>query len=46
MVIAIKRADGGVEFPPAGDERLADGDSIVVIGRRANLEQLRKESGL
>ena len=42
IVIAVKRADGRVEFPPSGDEPLCKGDSIVVIGRRSNLDQFRK----
>ena len=39
IVIAVKRADGRVEFPPTGDEPFGRGDSIVVLGRRANLDQ-------
>jgi voltage-gated potassium channel len=42
IVIAVKRADGRVEFPPSGDEALANGDSIVVLGRRSNLDNFRK----
>ena len=41
--IAVKRADGRVEFPPTGDEPFAEADSIVVLGRRSNLDQLRRE---
>jgi len=41
IVIAVKRLDGRVEFPPTGDEPLALGDSIVVLGRRSNLNQFR-----
>ena len=41
MVIAVKRADGRVEFPPTGDEALATDDTLVVLGRQANLEQFR-----
>lgn len=41
IVIAVKRADGRVEFPPPGDEPLRQGDSIVVIGRRSNLDRFR-----
>lgn len=43
MAIAVKRADGRVEFPPHGDEPFVAGDSIVLLGRRANLDQFRKE---
>lgn len=43
IVIAVKRADGRVEFPPAGDHPFEDGDSIVLLGRRSNLDQFRDE---
>ena len=42
MVIALKRSDGRVQFPPPGDEALVAGDSVVVLGRRGNLEQFRQ----
>ena len=41
IVIAVKRADGRVEFPPAGDEAFAPGDCIVLVGRRSNLDEFR-----
>lgn len=43
IVVAIKRADGGVEFPPNADDLLALGDSIVILGRRDNLESFQQE---
>lgn len=43
IVVAIKRADGSVEFPPNADDLLALGDSIVILGRRENLESFQKE---
>jgi voltage-gated potassium channel len=43
IVIAIKRVDGRVEFPPSGDEPFALGDSIVILGHRSNLEQFRRQ---
>ena len=43
IVVAIKRADGRVIFPPSGDEILAPGDSVVFLGRRDNLEQFRQQ---
>ncbi len=46
IVIAVKRADGRVEFPPSGDEPLVPGDNIVVLGRRSNLDQFRKLFGV
>ena len=42
MVIAVKRADGRVEFPPSGDEPFAAGDSAVILGRRSNLDLFRE----
>ncbi|MGC8638491.1 MAG: potassium channel family protein [Isosphaeraceae bacterium] len=41
IVIAVKRSDGRVEFPPGGNIPFAPGDSIVLLGRRANLDQFR-----
>jgi voltage-gated potassium channel len=43
IVIAVKRADGHVEFPPVGDRRFVSGDVIVLLGRRTNLDQFRHE---
>ncbi|MDB5349598.1 MAG: transport system, NAD-binding component [Planctomycetota bacterium] len=43
IVVAIKRVDGRVEFPPNGDEPLAAADSIVLLGRRSNLVHFREE---
>jgi voltage-gated potassium channel len=43
MVMAIKRADGRVEFPPSSDKPLERGDSIVLLGRRASLDQFREK---
>ena len=41
IVIAIKRADGRVEFPPSGDEAFGSGDTAVLLGLRANLNAFR-----
>jgi voltage-gated potassium channel len=43
IVIAIKRADGQLIFPPSADEILAPGDSVVLLGRRGNLEMFRQQ---
>jgi len=43
IVVAIKRSDGRVEFPPSGDEIMAVGDSLVLLGRRPDLDQLRRQ---
>lgn len=42
VVVAVKCADGRVDFPASGDLTLGNGDSIVVLGRRSNLDQFRK----
>jgi voltage-gated potassium channel len=44
IVVAIKRSDGRVEFPPSGDEIMAAGDSLVLLGRRQDLDKFRHES--
>ncbi len=41
VVIAVKRAGGTVDFPPNGDTPLIGGDSIVLVGRRTNLDSFR-----
>jgi voltage-gated potassium channel len=41
IVMAVKRGDGRLEFPPSGDQSFEPGDSIVLLGRRANLDQFR-----
>jgi voltage-gated potassium channel len=43
IVVAIKRSDGRVQFPPSGDELLASGDSVVLLGERQHLEQFRQQ---
>lgn len=45
IVLAVKRADGRVEFPPSGDEPFAPGDTIVLLGRPESFEQFRIEFG-
>ncbi len=46
IVVAIKREDGSVEFPITGDEILAIGDRIVLLGRAANLQVFHREYGM
>jgi len=43
IVVAIKRSDGRVVFPPSGDELLTPGDSVVMLGQREHLDRFRKE---
>ncbi len=42
-MIAIKRADGRLEFPPTGDEVFTPGDRIVLMGQQHNLHQFRQQ---
>jgi voltage-gated potassium channel len=43
IVVAIKKADGRLDFPPSSEEILTPGDSVVFLGRRANLDQFRQQ---
>jgi voltage-gated potassium channel len=43
IVVAVKRADGQVMFPPQSDAPFEPGDTVVVLGRRSNLDQFRTE---
>jgi voltage-gated potassium channel len=43
IIVAVKRADGRLEFPPSGDEILEAGDSVVVLGCRDKLDQFRQQ---
>lgn len=42
MVLAVKHANGGVDFPPRGDRALAIGDRIVFLGRPESIETFRE----
>ena len=42
IVIAIKRADGRVEFPPSSEEPFSAGDTAVLLGLRSNLDSFRQ----
>jgi voltage-gated potassium channel len=37
ILVAIKRGDGGITFNPTDDTTLAAGDTLIVLGRRAQL---------
>ncbi|WP_165219458.1 potassium channel family protein [Aquisphaera insulae] len=43
IVIAVKGKDGTVVFPPAGEEVIDAGDSLVILGRQSNLDQFRRK---
>jgi len=42
IVIAIQRADGDMMFNPSSENRLRAGDTVVVIGKTEELNQLSK----
>jgi voltage-gated potassium channel len=44
IVVAIKHSDGRVEFPAPADDVLRAGDSLVLLGRRENLDQFRQDN--
>jgi voltage-gated potassium channel len=41
VVVAVKRADGSLDFPPDGGRAFVAGDGIVLLGRRGTLDELR-----
>jgi voltage-gated potassium channel len=43
IVMAVKRSDGRLEFPPSGDQPFDPGDIVVLLGRRANLDGFRSK---
>jgi voltage-gated potassium channel len=43
IVVAIKRTDGRVEFPPSGDEEMAAGDTVVLLGTRQHIDDFRQQ---
>ncbi|QEH37446.1 Inner membrane protein YbaL [Aquisphaera giovannonii] len=43
IVIAIKNRDGHLIFPARGDEVIGPGDSLVILGKRSNLDQFREK---
>lgn len=42
IVVAIKRADGGVQFNPEPDDRLHEGDQLVALGNAVQLKALEE----
>ncbi len=45
MVVAIKKSAGGMVFNPPGDARMENGDTLIALGRRAEIERLEKRAG-
>lgn len=42
IVVAIKRADGGMQFNPEPDDRLHEGDQLVALGNAVQLKALEE----
>jgi voltage-gated potassium channel len=40
MVVAIKKAAGGMIFNPPGDARMEGGDTLIALGRRGEIDRL------
>jgi voltage-gated potassium channel len=40
LIIAIKKANGKMEFNPKPDSLIQEGDTIITVGKEANLKQL------
>ena len=45
IVIAIKTADGEMLFNPSAQARIQEGDTLVAVGRRENMDRLVKMLG-
>lgn len=43
IIVAIKKLDGSVVFPPGGEEIPELGDTLVLLGRREGLDRFRAE---
>ncbi len=45
MVVAIKKPGGGMIFNPPGDARMEGGDTLIALGRRAEIDRLEERAG-
>jgi voltage-gated potassium channel len=45
MVVAIKKAGGGMVYNPPGDTRIEAGDTLIALGRRAEIDRLEERAG-
>jgi voltage-gated potassium channel len=43
IVLALKKADGGMLFNPEGNTRVEAGDVLIAMGRRSELERIGQE---
>ncbi len=46
IVVAIKRASGGMIFNPSADERIEAGDRLIALGEPMRLKELERTVGL
>jgi voltage-gated potassium channel len=46
IVVAIKRASGGMIFNPSADERIEAGDRLIALGEPMRLKELERKVGL
>jgi voltage-gated potassium channel len=46
MIIAVRHADGRLEFNPGGDTAFQTGTSVMVMGRREDIDRFREDYGL
>jgi voltage-gated potassium channel len=45
MVVAIKKPAGRMVFNPPGDARMEAGDTLIALGRRAEIDRLEERAG-
>ena len=45
MVVAIKKPEGSMVFNPPGDARMEGGDTLIALGRRAEIDRLEEQAG-
>ena len=45
MVVAIKKSGGNMVFNPPGDARMERGDTLIALGRSAEIEHLEERAG-
>ena len=43
IVLALKKANGGMLFDPEGNTRVEDGDVLIAMGRRAQLQKIGED---
>ena len=46
IIIAVKKQDGRMEFNPGPSTVIDSDDTLITMGERKNLEQLKKKAGV